>query len=140
MRVELLMNLRPPLKVIEASIHSQGQLAEFVSRLVVLTHGPDGDRMRYIAIGGLFRVSVGQRETDDGGGDEARQDRISKDVGRGPDVGESIHHHPRLRVAHDRQINERFNAALAQQGLDGFDLAFQGGLLFLSRIGEGDTE
>ena len=81
MRMELLMNLCPPSGVLEALIHTQRQPAEFVRRLVVPTHRPDGDRMRDIAVGGLFQVAVNQREAHHRGGDQARQDRVSDDVG-----------------------------------------------------------
>ena len=140
MRVELLMDLRAPPGVVEALVHAQRQLAEFVGRLVVTAHRSDRDGVRHVAVGGLFHVAVGQREAHHRGGDEACEERISHDVRGGPDVGQNVHDHPDLGIGHDREINERADAAGAQQPLDGSDLALQRGLLLVGRMGEGDAE
>ena len=104
MRVELLMNLGPPPGVIEALVHPERQDAEFVGRCVVAAHRPDGDGMRHVAISRLFHVSMDQRQPHHRGGDQARQDRISKDVRRGPNVRQNVHDHPDFGIGHDGEF------------------------------------
>ncbi len=139
-RVKLLIDLGPPSGVVEALIHAQRQSAELVSRLVVPTHRSDRDRMRHIPVGRLFQIAVDQREAHHRGGDQARQHRVSHDVRRGPDVRQNIHDHPDLGVGHHREVEERGDAALAQQSLNGSDLALQRGLLLLGRVRERHAE
>ena len=111
-----------------------------IRRLVLSSEGANRDGVRHKSVRGIPRDAMRERQTNDRGRNETREDLVPGDVRRRPEYREDSHGRPPFSIGHLRQIDERRNGAVAERRLSGLNLTVQSRVLFLSVLRKRDTE
>ncbi len=140
MGVDLLMDLRAALGVIEPRVDLERELAPLVRRRVVAPDRSDRDRVGHAAVCRVLRQAMLERQAHQRCRDEARGTWLAPDVGRRPHQRQHAHDGANGDVGHHGQVDERGDRSIAAQPLNCLDLRVHDRIGVFVSCGKGDLK